>query len=36
MDLRAAALTDPELRPVLANAEKVLRDGIMAQARTLF
>lgn len=36
MELRAAARTDPELRPVLANAEKVLRDGIIAQARTLF
>jgi AcrR family transcriptional regulator len=36
MELRTAARTDPELRPVLANAEKVLRDGIIAQARTLF
>jgi len=36
MELRTAARTDPELRPVLAGAEKVLRDGIIAQARTLF
>ena len=36
MELRTAARTDPELRPVLASAEKVLRDGIIAQARTLF
>jgi len=36
MELRTAARTDPELRPVLANAEKVLRDGIIKQARTLF
>ncbi|MDQ3367504.1 MAG: TetR/AcrR family transcriptional regulator [Myxococcota bacterium] len=36
MELRTAARTDPELRPVLANAEKTLRDGILAQARTLF
>ncbi|MBA3820726.1 MAG: TetR/AcrR family transcriptional regulator [Deltaproteobacteria bacterium] len=36
MELRTAARTDPELRPVLANAEKVLREGIIAQARTLF
>lgn len=36
MELRTAARTDPELRPVLAHAERVLRDGIVAQARTLF
>ncbi len=36
MELRTAARTDPELRPVLAHAELVLRDGIVAQARTLF
>ncbi|HWU90805.1 MAG TPA: helix-turn-helix domain-containing protein [Kofleriaceae bacterium] len=36
MELRTAARTDPELRPALANAERVLRDGIVAQARTLF
>jgi AcrR family transcriptional regulator len=36
MELRTAARTDPELRPVLASAERVLRDGIVAQARTLF
>jgi AcrR family transcriptional regulator len=36
MELRTAARTDPELRPVLATAERVLRDGILAQARTLF
>ena len=36
MELRTAARTDPELRPVLASAEKVLRDGIIKQARTLF
>ncbi|MEJ7602727.1 MAG: helix-turn-helix domain-containing protein [Kofleriaceae bacterium] len=36
MELRTAARTDPELRPVLAAAERVLRDGIVAQARTLF
>jgi AcrR family transcriptional regulator len=36
MELRTAARTDPELRPVLASAERVLRDGILAQARTLF
>lgn len=36
MELRTAARTDPELRPVLATAEKVLRDGIIAQAKTLF
>ena len=36
MELRTAARTDPELRPVLATAEKALRERIMAQARTLF
>src|ERR1044071_760244 len=36
MELRTAARTDPELRPVLASAERALRDGIVAQARTLF
>ena len=36
MELRTAARTDPELRPVLATAEIALRDRILAQARTLF
>jgi AcrR family transcriptional regulator len=36
MELRTAARTDPELRPVLAVAERSLRDRIFAQARTLF
>src|SRR4029079_12135376 len=36
MELRTAARTDPELRPVLAAAEKALRERILAQARTLF
>src|SRR5678809_275644 len=36
MELRTAARTDPELRPVLASAERTLRDGILAQARKLF
>jgi hypothetical protein len=36
MELRTAARTDPELRPVLVTAERVLPDGIIAQARTLF
>jgi len=36
MELRTAARTDPELRPVLAVAEKSLRERIFAQARTLF
>jgi len=36
MELRTAARTDPELRPALASAERVLRDGILAQARKLF
>jgi AcrR family transcriptional regulator len=36
MELRAAARTDAELRPVLIAAERSLRDRIFAQARTLF
>ncbi|MBA2540131.1 MAG: TetR/AcrR family transcriptional regulator, partial [Deltaproteobacteria bacterium] len=36
MELRTAARTDPELRPVLVVAEKSLRERIFAQARTLF
>ncbi|HEY3802307.1 MAG TPA: TetR/AcrR family transcriptional regulator [Kofleriaceae bacterium] len=36
MELRAAARTDPELRPVLVAAERVLRDRIILQARSLF
>jgi AcrR family transcriptional regulator len=36
MELRTAARTDPELRPVLVAAERVLRDRIIGQARTLF
>jgi AcrR family transcriptional regulator len=36
MELRTAARTDPELRPVLAVAEKSLRERILLQARTLF
>jgi AcrR family transcriptional regulator len=36
MELRTAARTDPELRPVLATAELALRERIIAQARTLF
>jgi AcrR family transcriptional regulator len=36
MELRTAARTDPELRPVLIEAERALRDRILAQARTLF
>ncbi len=36
LELRTAARTDPELRPVLAAAELALRDRIIAQARTLF
>jgi AcrR family transcriptional regulator len=36
MELRTAARTDPELRPVLVTAERALRDRIFAQARTLF
>src|SRR5438093_6598624 len=36
MELRTAARTDPELRPVLVAGERALRDRIIAQARTLF
>src|SRR3954471_20058487 len=36
MELRTAARTDPELRPVLVTAEKSLRERILWQARTLF
>jgi AcrR family transcriptional regulator len=36
MELRTAARTDPELRPVLVAAERALRDRILAQARALF
>lgn len=36
MELRTAARTDAELQPVLATAERALRDRIFAQARTLF
>src|SRR5882672_10956822 len=36
MELRTAARTDAELRPVLIGAEKSLRERILAQARTLF
>src|SRR5215475_938179 len=36
MELRTAARTDPELRPVLVAAERALRDRIILQARTLF
>jgi hypothetical protein len=36
MELRTAARTDPELRPVLIAAERSLRDRIVAQARSLF
>ncbi|HEY0250761.1 MAG TPA: TetR/AcrR family transcriptional regulator [Kofleriaceae bacterium] len=36
MELRTAARTDPELRPVLVAAEISLRDRIVAQARKLF
>jgi len=36
MELRTAARTDPELRPVLVTAERALRDRIFAQAKTLF
>ena len=36
MELRTAARTDPELRPVLVAAERSLRDRIVAQARKLF
>ena len=36
MELRTAARTDPELRPVLIVAEKSLRERIFSQARALF
>jgi AcrR family transcriptional regulator len=36
MELRTAARTDPELRPVLVAGERALRDRIVSQARTLF
>ncbi len=36
MELRTAARTDPELRPVLVVAERQLRDRIFAQSRVLF
>ena len=36
MELRTAARTDAELRPVLIAAERALRDRIVSQARTLF
>jgi AcrR family transcriptional regulator len=36
MELRTAARTDDELRPVLVAAERVLRDRIIAQSRVLF
>lgn len=36
MELRTAARTDAELRPVLVTAERALRDRILAQARMLF
>ncbi len=36
MELRTAARTDPELRPVLIAAERALRERILMQARTLF
>ena len=36
MELRSAARTDGELRPVLIAAERSLRDRIFAQARSLF
>jgi AcrR family transcriptional regulator len=36
MELRTAARTDAELRPVLTMAERSLRDRIVAQSRTLF
>lgn len=36
MELRTAARTDPELRPVLVHAERALRDRILSQAKTLF
>jgi hypothetical protein len=36
MELRTAARTDAELRPVLVAAERALRDRIIIQARMLF
>ena len=36
MELRTAARTDAELRPVLVAAERALRDRIVMQAKTLF
>ena len=36
MELRTAARTDPELRPVLITAERALRERILLQARALF
>jgi AcrR family transcriptional regulator len=36
MELRTAARTDAELRPVLVAAERALRDRIVLQAKTLF
>jgi AcrR family transcriptional regulator len=36
MELRTAARTDSELRPVLVAAERALRDRIVLQAKTLF
>jgi AcrR family transcriptional regulator len=36
MELRTAARTDAELRPVLVAGERALRERIFAQARTLF
>jgi len=36
MELRTAARTDPELRPVLVAGERSLRDRIFAQAKVLF
>jgi AcrR family transcriptional regulator len=36
MELRTAARTDPELRPVLITAERALRDRILHQAKALF
>ena len=36
MELRTAARTDPELRPVLIAAERALRERILMQARALF
>jgi AcrR family transcriptional regulator len=36
MELRTAARTDPELKPVLLVAERALRDRIVLQSKTLF